>query len=146
MLGHQLAVHEMAGLLGVAVPQVSLIPLQHPVLALEAPQARLFGVYIRVLGSFLALWVHESLWLCLKLVPHNLFCFCCTTCTDLGQYSFVRLIRVGTWWVSCTQKALGMVQGVLSGGSDIELSQSLRPPIHPAACALHAATMEDKHI
>lgn len=51
MLGHQLAVHEMAGLLGVAVPQVSLIPLQHPVLALEAPQARLFGVYIRVLGS-----------------------------------------------------------------------------------------------
>lgn len=27
MLGHQLAVHEMAGLLGVAVAQVSLAPL-----------------------------------------------------------------------------------------------------------------------
>lgn len=27
MLGHQLAVHEMAGLLGVAVAQVSLLPL-----------------------------------------------------------------------------------------------------------------------
>lgn len=54
MLGHQLAVHEMAGLLGVAVVQVSLALVCH---ALEATQARLLAVCVgnvspcRVSGS-----------------------------------------------------------------------------------------------
>ena len=90
MLGHQLAVHEMAGLLGVAVTQVSLALVCH---ALEASQARLLGVCIGVVGPC-RVWVFvKSLWLCLKLVPHCIFCSCCVTCTDLGQYSLVKLIR-----------------------------------------------------